>query len=109
MRGRVEQYERGHVGLREAIAEIKSKKEELAHRDRYVVLHEDNLYVCFQLYLKPLSLSLSLSSEVANLIQQVNKLQGQVDILYEINEALRLRLGMGPDDHPDLSEVRIHF
>ena len=37
----------------------------------------------------------------------MNKLQNQVDTLYELNEALRLRLGMSPEDNPDLQEVSL--
>ena len=46
-------------------------------------------------------------SEISELIQRVNKLQNQVDTLYELNEALRLRLGMSPEDNPDLQEVSL--
>jgi centrosomal protein CEP290 len=29
-----------------------------------------------------------------------------MDTLYDGNEAMRLRLGLGPDDHPDLTQLR---
>ena len=35
VRQRMEQYESGQVGLREAVLEIKQRKRELAERDRY--------------------------------------------------------------------------
>jgi centrosomal protein CEP290 len=74
----IEIYERGEFGLKEAITEIKQKKEELAQRD----------------------------NNIAELIQQTNELQRQMDTLYDGNEAMRLRLGLGPDDHPDLTQLR---
>ena len=48
---------------------------------------------------------LLLYSEVGGLIQEINKLQSETDTLDEINEALRSRLGMGPGEEPDLTEV----
>ena len=48
---------------------------------------------------------LLLCSEVGGLIQEINKLQSETDTLDEINEALRSRLGMGPGEEPDLTEV----
>ena len=44
-------------------------------------------------------------SEIAKMIQQINLLQSQTDVLYEQNEALRMRLGMGPNESLDLEEV----
>lgn len=58
--------------------------------------HDDEHWLVFAQFL---------FSEIAQLIQQVNQLQSQSDTLYDQNEALRLRLGMGPDEIVDLKEV----
>ncbi len=54
-----------------------------------------------------LPITLSLSSEIAQLIQQTNRLQTQSDTLYDQNEAMRDRLGLGPEDNVQgIEEVR---
>ena len=45
MRGRIEHYESGHIGLREAVNEIKQRKQEVTQRDRSDINHiKDVLY-----------------------------------------------------------------
>lgn len=46
-------------------------------------------------------------SEISALIQQVNKIQGQLDTAFDVCEVLRTRLGMDPNEMPDLNEVLI--
>uniref|UniRef100_A0A1X7UES4 Centrosomal protein of 290kDa coiled-coil region domain-containing protein n=1 Tax=Amphimedon queenslandica TaxID=400682 RepID=A0A1X7UES4_AMPQE len=78
LRHKLDQYESGVLGLKEAMNEIKLKKEELAHRD----------------------------TEVSGLVQEVNRLQSETDTLDEINEALRDKLGLEPGTEPELTQVR---
>ena len=44
-------------------------------------------------------------SEISMLIQQVNKVQEQLDKAFDVCELLRMRLGMDPNETPDLNEV----
>ena len=95
----LEQYEEGTFGLREAVREIKQKKEEISVRDRYVVLLVVDCKTvrdCFNFFL----------SDIAKLSHEVTVLQGQTDLLMEQNSALRLKLGLGPNDTVSLQELR---
>eukprot|EP01135_Chromosphaera_perkinsii_P004075 Nk52_evm6s268 gene=Nk52_evmTU6s268 len=75
---RMTAYEQGTYGLYEAVQEIKEQKSQIAIRD----------------------------SDIASLTKTVNKLESDLQDLFEENEELRRRLGMDPHTPVDVSELR---
>eukprot|EP00912_Choanoflagellata_sp_UC4_P000234 UC4_evm2s146 len=76
---RLNEYENNNYGLADAVAEIKKVKGDIIARD----------------------------TEIGDLLQEVSNQDSQLQVLSEVNDELRRRLGLEEDQSVDVSELRL--